>query len=132
PPNRIAAFRDGVVAAALHRPSSAAFAAASCRQLAGHDLRQMTRVISLELVPDRGLALRPRLITKRRLTLGELESLSCAFLPVLLAFLHSGIARQKSVLPQGRAQFWIESRNRPRQPQDRKSTRLNSSHRTIS
>src|SRR5215472_11193971 len=72
----------------------------------------MPCVISLELVRHRDLALRQSPVTKNRLTLGELEPLSCAFLPVLLAFLHSRIARQKSVLPQGWPQLLIESRNR--------------------
>ena len=117
PPNGIAAFRCAGRAAALRRPSRSAFAAASCRQLAGHDLREMTCVTSLEPVRDRCPALAPHRspVTKHRLTLGELESLSCAFLPVLLAFLHSGIARQKTVFPQGRPQLCIESRNRTRQ-----------------
>src|SRR5690349_17565837 len=51
-----------------------------------------------------------------KLTLGELESLARALLPVLLAFLHAGIARQKSVGPQRRPQLRIEPRNRSRQP----------------
>src|SRR5216683_3597839 len=51
----------------------------------------------------------------QKLTLRELEALARALLSVLLAFLHPGIARQKSVLAQRRAQLWIKSRYRSRQ-----------------
>src|SRR6266481_5328838 len=51
----------------------------------------------------------------QKLTLRELEALARALLSVLLAFLHSRIARQKSIFPQRRPQLRIESRNRPRQ-----------------
>src|SRR6202035_2881786 len=47
-----------------------------------------------------------------RLALGELEALACALLAVLLAFLHAGIASQKSILAQRRTQFRIEHGNR--------------------
>src|ERR1700726_1550641 len=47
-----------------------------------------------------------------KLTLRELEALACALLPVLLAFLHTGVARQKSVLAQCRAQFGVEAADR--------------------
>src|SRR5260370_4262435 len=82
---------------------------ASCRLLAGRDLSGLTCVNSLEL----GAA--PLLPELQKLTLRELEALARAFLSVLLAFLHSRIARQKSVLAQRRAQLWIKSRNRTRQ-----------------
>src|SRR6266478_2268 len=51
----------------------------------------------------------------QKLTLRELEALARALLSVLLAFLHSRIARQKSVLTQRRPQLRIEPRNGPRQ-----------------
>src|SRR5260370_36931142 len=51
----------------------------------------------------------------KKLTLRELEALARALLSVFLAFLHSRIARQKSVLAQRRSQLRIESRNRSRQ-----------------
>src|SRR5260370_41611443 len=82
---------------------------ASCRLLASRDLSGLTCVNSLEL----GAA--PLLPELQKLTLRELEALARAFLSVLLAFLHSRIARQKSVLAQRRAQLWIKSRNRTRQ-----------------
>src|SRR5260370_33317397 len=70
---------------------------ASCRLLAGRDLSGLTCVNSLEL----GAA--PLLPELQKLTLRELEALARALLSVLLAFLHSRIARQKSVLAQRRA-----------------------------
>src|SRR5713101_5902037 len=82
---------------------------ASCRLLAGRDLSGLTCVNSLEL----GAA--PLLPEPQKLTLRELEALARALLSVLLAFLHPGIARQKSVLAQRRAQLWIKSRYRSRQ-----------------
>src|SRR5262249_10117339 len=45
----------------------------------------------------------------------KLEALARAFLPVLLAFFHTGIARQKTILSQRRPQLRIEARNRSRQ-----------------
>src|SRR4029077_526775 len=51
----------------------------------------------------------------KRLALGELEALACALLSVLLAFLHSGIARQKPVLAQRRSELRVVTRDRPRQ-----------------
>src|SRR5438270_7961342 len=50
-----------------------------------------------------------------KLTLRELEALARALLPVLLAFFHSRVARQESVLAQRRPQLRIEPRNRSRQ-----------------
>jgi len=47
----------------------------------------------------------------KKLTLRELEALARALLPVFLAFLHTGVARQKTVGTQCRAQLRIESRN---------------------
>jgi len=83
---------------------------AYCRLLAGRDLSGPTCVNPLELgvVPD-------RVGDHKSLPLRELEALPRALLPVLLAFLHSGIARQKSILAQRRPQLRIEPRNRPRQ-----------------
>src|SRR5438445_511018 len=49
------------------------------------------------------------------LTLRELEALPRTLLPVLLAFLHTGVARQKTVCAQRGPQLWIELRNRARQ-----------------
>src|SRR5437879_9237652 len=49
------------------------------------------------------------------LTLRELEALARALLPVLLAFLHTGVARQKTICAQRWPQIWIELRNRARQ-----------------
>src|SRR5882762_224420 len=83
---------------------------ASCRLLAGRDLSGPTCVNPLEL----GVA--PRLGRgPQKLALRELEALARALLSVLLAFLHSRIARQKSVFPQRWPQLRIESRNRARQ-----------------
>src|SRR6266481_2359034 len=99
PPNRTAVCGGGL---RRHRT-------ASCRLLAGRDLSGPTRVNPLELGVARALP------GPQELALGELEALARALLSVLFAFLHSRIARQKSVLPQRRTQFWIEPRNRPRQ-----------------
>src|SRR5882724_5393675 len=98
PPNRIAVCGGG---SGRHRT-------ASCRLLAGRDLGRSARAHPPEFARA---GLRP----PEKLTLRELEALARAFLSVLLAFLHSRIARQKSVLPQRRPQLRIESRNRPRQ-----------------
>src|SRR5262249_35194487 len=82
---------------------------------AGHDLGGNSCEFPPELVQP-----------AKRLTLGELESLSCALLPVLFAFLHTGIARQKTVLAQCRTQLRIESRNRAGEPHaDRSSLTAN-------
>src|SRR6185369_5419034 len=51
-----------------------------------------------------------------RLALAELEALAGALLPVLLAFLHARIARQKAVLAQAGAQLRIEDSQRARKP----------------
>src|SRR6266852_5150116 len=72
----------------------------SCRQLAGHDLVPASRNGAL----PRGRSKRPRGPLTQRLALGELESLSRALLPVLLALLHTRVARQKTVLAQRRPQ----------------------------
>src|SRR5579859_310887 len=53
--------------------------------------------------------------TKPKLALGELEALARALLPVLLAFLHTGVTRQKTVLAQRSAQLRIELRDGARQ-----------------
>src|SRR5712664_3075711 len=98
PPNRIAACGGG---SRRHRT-------ASCRLLAGRDLGRSARAHPPEFARA---GLRP----PEKLTLRELEALARALLSVLLAFLHSRIARQKSVLPQRRPQLRIKSRNRPRQ-----------------
>src|SRR5712664_4132639 len=98
PPNRIAACGGG---SRRHRT-------ASCRLLAGRDLGRSARAHPPEFARA---GLRP----PEKLTLRELEALARALLSVLLAFLHSRIARQKSVLAQRRAQLWIEPRNGPRQ-----------------
>src|SRR5260370_7905804 len=82
---------------------------ASCRLVAGRDLSGRTCVNPLEL----GVA--PALPGPQNLALRELEALARALLSVLLAFLHSRITRQKSVLPQRWPQLRIESRNRARQ-----------------
>src|SRR6195256_1629648 len=82
---------------------------AYCRLLAGRDLSGPTCVNPLEL------GVTPALPGPQKLTLRELEALTRALLSVLLAFLHSRIARQKSVFPQRRPQLRIESRNRTRQ-----------------
>src|SRR2546426_2343364 len=50
------------------------------------------------------------------LALAELEALPCSLLPVLLAFFHARIARQKSVLAQAVAQLSVEPGQRARQP----------------
>src|SRR5882672_4628905 len=50
------------------------------------------------------------------LTLAELEALAGALLPVFLAFLHARIARQKTVLAQPCAEFWIEDGERAGKP----------------
>src|SRR6267154_4350176 len=83
---------------------------ASCRLLAGRDLNGPTCANPLELgaapvLPE----------PQKKLTLRELEALARALLSVLLAFLHSRIARQKSVLAQRRPRLRIEPRNRSRQ-----------------
>src|ERR1700730_2687173 len=69
-----------------------------CRLLAGREF--------VPRIQDRTLGL----------TLAELEALAGALLPVLLAFLHARIARQKTVLAQARAQFRIEERQRAGKP----------------
>src|ERR1700675_1557054 len=51
----------------------------------------------------------------QKLPLRKLEAFPRALLPVLLAFLHTGIARQKSILPQSRPQLRVIPRDRPRQ-----------------
>ena len=53
--------------------------------------------------------------TTARLALGELEALACALLAVLLAFLHAGIASQKTVLAQRGTQFRVEAADGARQ-----------------
>jgi hypothetical protein len=47
--------------------------------------------------------------TTKRLALGELEALARALLAVLLAFLHTGIARQETVGAQRRAKLRVEA-----------------------
>src|SRR5258705_83923 len=84
------------------------YAAASCRQLAGRDLGGIAFATPPELVAAGKTPL-------NSLTLRELEALACALLPVLLAFLHSGVARQKSVLAQSRPQFRVEAADRARE-----------------
>src|SRR5215831_18661908 len=73
------------------------YAAASCRPLAGRDLG------------GTACAVPPEVVERHQLTLGELEALARALLPVFLAFLHTGVARQKSVLAQGWSKFRIET-----------------------
>src|SRR5713101_7986114 len=92
PPNRIAVCGGD---SRRHRT-------ASCRLLAGRDLSGPTCASPLELglVPTRS--------GPQKLTLRELEALARALLSVLLAFLHSRIARQKSILAQRRPQLRIE------------------------
>src|ERR1019366_5113519 len=51
-----------------------------------------------------------------RLALAELEALAGALLPVLFAFLHARITRQKPVFAQARAQFRLEDRQRAGKP----------------
>src|SRR3989337_172819 len=55
-------------------------------------------------------------VTSLRLALRPLEALARPLLAVLLAFLHPGIAGQKTVLAQLRTQRRIGQRQRPRQP----------------
>src|SRR5713226_2188387 len=100
PPNRIAVCGGG------SRRQRTAY----CRLLAGRDLSGPTRVNPLELglAPDRAGG-------PQKLSLRELEALTGTLLSVLLAFLHSRIARQEPVFAQRRAQLRIEPRNRPRQ-----------------
>src|SRR5712691_8533230 len=76
----------------------------SCRQLAGHDL-----------VPASRNGAHRRLAGRQKLTLRELEALARALLSVLLALLHTRVARQKTVLAQRGPQLRIEPRNRARQ-----------------
>src|ERR1700730_7846198 len=85
PPNRIAVCGGD---SRRHRT-------ASCRLLAGRDLSGPTCVNPLELgvAPD-------QVGGPQKLTLRELEAFARALLSVLLAFLHSRIARQKSVFSQ--------------------------------
>src|SRR5208282_4748033 len=56
-----------------------------------------------------------------KLSLRKLEAFPRALLPVLLAFLHTGIARQKSVLPQRRPQLRVILRDRSRQSHPHRS-----------
>src|SRR5712664_4465452 len=99
PPNRIAVCGGD---SRRHRT-------AYCRLLAGRDLSGPTCVNPLELGSV------PTGPGPQNLTLRKLEALARALLPVLLAFLHSGVARQKSVLAQSRPQLRIEARDRSRQ-----------------
>src|SRR5580692_886885 len=82
---------------------------AYCRLLAGRDLEGFTRANPPELVAT------PAQPGPKTLPLRKLEAFPRALLPVLLAFLHTGVARQKSVLPQSRPQLWVVLRDRPRQ-----------------
>src|SRR5580704_1682550 len=100
PPNRIA-----VCGGSLRRHRTA-----YCRLLAGRDLSGFSFLNPLELVATLALP------GPQKLPLRKLEAFPRALLPVLLAFLHTGIARQKSVLPQSRPQLRIEPRDRSRQP----------------
>src|SRR6266478_7797869 len=84
------------------RPLQIAAEQPSCRQLAGRDLVPVNRDGAFIKLTE-------------RLALGELESLTCALLAVLLAFLHTGVACQKTIGAQRRPQIWIELRNGARQ-----------------
>src|SRR5229473_1546541 len=113
PPLRIAACGSGwlLLAGLKTGHNNLAAEQPSCRQLAGHDLVPASRNGAL----PQGRSKRPRGPLTRRLALGELESLARALLPVLLALLHTGVARQKTVLAQRRPQLRIEFRNCARQ-----------------
>src|SRR5260370_22273317 len=64
----------------------------------------------------------PEIPGPQKLSLRKLEAFPRALLPVLLPFLHTGIARQKSVLPQSRPQLPIKSRDRSRQSHAHRSS----------
>src|SRR5258707_5934104 len=81
------------------------YAAASCRQLAGRDLGVPILIGTPELVAAGSSP-------PNSLTLRELEALACALLPVLLAFLHTGVARQKSILAKSRTKLGIKAADR--------------------
>src|ERR1700716_4223456 len=85
PPLRIAACGSG------SRYPRCATEQPSCRQLAGHDLVPVNR---------NGVRDVPRDVKK--LTLRKLEALARALLPVLLAFLHTRVARQETICAQRR------------------------------
>src|SRR3984885_7574268 len=80
-----------------------------CRLLAGREFVPVSRDIAGANPKTKG----PR---PNRLALAELEALAGALLPVLFAFLHARIARQKSVLAQPGAQFRIEDGQRAGKP----------------
>src|SRR5215475_2609671 len=85
-----------------------------CRRLAGHDLGELPK----KLTGGRCAPLARRSSQserRRKLTLRELEALARALLPVLLAFLHAGVARQKTVGTKRRPQLRIEARDGARQ-----------------
>src|SRR6266851_5513684 len=113
PPLRIAACGSGwlLLAGLKTGHNNLAAEQPSCRQLAGHDLVPASRNGAL----PRGRSKRPRGPLTQRLALGELESLSRALLTVLLALLHTRVARQETVLAQRRPQLRIETRNCSRQ-----------------
>src|SRR5712692_2198028 len=93
--------RNDAYAAAGSFSGNPATPASACRLLAGR-----------EFVPLRHHGCGTELIG---LALAVLEALAGALLPVLLAFLHARIARQKTVLAQACAQLRVEPRQRPRQ-----------------
>src|SRR5215475_5321638 len=85
-----------------------------CRRLAGHDLGELPK----KLTGGRCAPLARRISQgerRRKLTLRELEALARALLPVLLAFLHTGVARQKTVGAERGTQLRIEPRDGARQ-----------------
>jgi hypothetical protein len=82
---------------------------AYCRLLAGRDLSGFTFLNPLEFVATLAQP------GPQKLPLRKLEAFPRALLPVLLPFLHTGIARQKSILPQSRPQLRVITRDRSRQ-----------------
>src|ERR1700730_3948258 len=82
-----------------------------CRLLAGREFGP-TRFQTKSDHGSRGPPSKASRAPPENLALAELEALAGALLPVLLAFLHARIARQKAVLAQPGAQFRIEDGQR--------------------
>jgi hypothetical protein len=85
----------------------------SCRQLAGRDLAPVSQD-GVRCKARFGKQALQTLVQNPRskLAFRELETLARSLLPVLLAFLHTGVASEKAVGAQRRAQFRIELRDR--------------------